>query len=472
MDQAKLIAELFERIKQLELRVVHLEHVEKENIVLRKENAVLRKENSVLRKKLTKYENPKNSSNSSVAPSKDENRPLKTKSLREQTGRKVGGQNGHEGSTLKMTDAADIIIDHIPDFCRKCGSDLQDQPYEISGKRQVIDIPIIQPQYTEHRVFERKCGCGHSTCSDFPANVKAAISYGSNTESLVGYLHCRQYLPFDRMREFFNTAYNLPISEGGIHELLKRLATKALPAYEMIKEKIASSKVVGSDETGLKINGQKCWVWTWQNDKATYIAPSDNRGFATIQSNFEDGFTNGVLVHDCWKSHFQTPAESHQICTAHLLRELNYFIEVHKDPWSTKLHRLILDSLTIKKEMNHEDYYRNHPPKMDIESRFSEILSQSVNEQLRDVITFQKRMVKYESYLFNFLRYPDVPPDNNGSERGIRNIKVKQKISGQFKSMTGAINFAILRSITDTAIKNGQNVLYALVTIARLKVTD
>jgi transposase len=465
MDQSKLIAELFERIKQLELRVVHLEHVEKENVVLRKEN-------TILRNKLAKYENPKNSSNSSIPPSRDENRPLKTKSLREQTGGVVGGQKGHEGSTLKMTDSPDVIIEYMPDFFCKCGSDLQDLPFELLGKRQVVDIPVIQPYYTEHRVFERKCGCGHSTCSDYPANVNSSISYGPNTESLIGYLHCRQYLPFNRMREFFNDTFNLPISEGGIHELLKRLATKALPAYDLIKEKIASSKVVGTDETGLKINGQKYWAWTWQNNKTTYIVPSDNRGFATIQSNFKDGFSKGILVHDCWKSHFQTPALNHQICVAHLLRELNYFIEVYKDPWSIKFHQLILESLSIKKKMKQEDYYKNHPPKIDIENRFKDLLDQAVNQDFKEVVTFHKRMAKYETYLFNFLRYPDVPPDNNGSERAIRNVKVKQKISGQFKSMSGAINFAVLRSITDTAIKNGQNVLNALFTIAKLKVTD
>jgi transposase len=230
--------------------------------------------------------------------------------------------------------------------------------------------------------------------------------------------------------------------------------------------------VVGTDETGLKINGQKCWTWTWQNDKLTYIAQSNNRGFDTIQSNFEDGFAKSVLVHDCWKSHFQTPAKNHQICTAHLLRELNYFIEVHKDPWAIKFHQLILDSLLIKYKMNHEDYYRNHPPKIDIENRFKNLLEQNVSEKLPDLVTFHKRMVKYKEYLFNFMRYTDVPPDNNGSERAIRNIKVKQKISGQFKSMIGAINLAIPRSITDTAIKNDQNVLQALFTIAGLRITD
>ncbi len=439
---------------------------------LEKEVSFLKKENTFLKERLAKYENPKNSHNSSIPPSKDENRPLKTKSLRKQTGAKVGGQKGHEGNTLKMTENPDVIIDHAPDYCLKCGSGLHNAPIEFIGRRQVVDIPVIKPQYVEHRIYRKPCKCGHSTCSDFPQNVNAAISYGANTQSLVGYLFSRQYIPFERMREFFNDAFSLPISEGGIHELLKRLANKATPAYDMIKEKIQASKVVGADETGAKINGKKHWVWTWQNDKLTYIAPSENRGFATIESNFENGFENAVLIHDCWKSHFQTPALDHQICTAHLLRELNYFIDAHKDPWATKFRQLLIDALEVKQKMKQVDYYKSHQPKTAIETRFNKLLEQNVNEKIAELVTFHKRITKYKDYLFKFLKYPDVPPDNNGSERAIRNVKVKQKISGQFKSFAGAMNFAILRSITDTAIKNGQNVLGALFTIATLRVTD
>ena len=465
MDQTALIEQLFAEIKELKARVMHLENVEKENVKLRKEN-------SLLKEKLSKYENPKNSRNSSIPPSKDENRPLKTKSLREQTGAKVGGQKGHEGNTLKMVENPDKTIDYIPEYCNECGSGLENSAIEFVGKRQVVDIPIIKPEYIEHRIYQKKCNCGHSTCASFPDNVNASISYGANTESLIGYLFSRQYMPFARMKEFLNDAFHLPISEGGVHELLNRLVAKASPAYEMIKEKILASRVVGSDETGARINGGKYWFWTWQNDKVTYIVPSDNRGFATIQSAFENGLVNAVLIHDCWKSHFQTPAENHQLCTAHLLREINYFIEAHKDPWAIKFRQLLLDSLEVKQKMKHEDYYQTHPPKNQIHTRFQNLLQQKMNENIKDLVSFHKRMVKYEDYLFNFLKYPDVPADNNGSERAIRNIKVKQKISGQFKSFQGAMNFATLRSITDTAIKNGQSVLAALFSIAGLRVTD
>ena len=132
----------------------------------------------------------------------------------------------------------------------------------------------------------------------------------------------------------------------------------------------------------------------------------------------------------------------------------------------------MIDSLVIKHKMQHEDYYKNHPPKDDILTSFSKLLSENINEKTKDLHAFFKRMAKYKDYVFSFLHYPDVPADNNGSERAIRNVTVKQKISGQFKSFEGAMNFAVLRSITDTAIKNGQNVLNALFMIAELEATD
>lgn len=95
-----------------------------------------------------------------------------------------------------------------------------------------------------------------------------------------------------------------------------------------------------------------------------------------------------------------------------------------------------------------------------------------MDDKIAELVTFHKRMAKYKDYFFNYLKHPDVPKYNNGSERAIKNIKVKQKIYGQFKSFAGAMNFALLRTFTDTAIKNEQNVLSSLYTVAELKATD
>ena len=453
LDKDILIQELFKRIDALEKRL-----------------AIVEAENKELKKRLAKYETPKNSNNSSIPPSKDENRP-KRKSLREKTGRKPGAQKGRKGNTLKMVEIPDHTEKHIPSYCGCCGSNLLSFPYEFVGKRQVFDIPEIKIKVTEHQVFKKVCTCGHENTCDFPPEANAPVSYGNNIESLVGYFHSRQYLPFMRMKELFNVVFHLPISEGGIHYLLNKLVKKAQPAYGMIKQKVQSNHKlpVGSDETGVKVCGEKHWAWTWQNEKATFITITDNRAHRSIEQTFENGFENAVLVHDCWKSHFNTNAISHQICISHLLRDLNYLTERYNHKWSRVCKTLFQSALDLKNHMNPADYYIHNPRRISIEKRLDRLLSIELPDKHKELISFRNRLVKYRNYIFSFLYHPKVPPDNNASERAIRNIKVKQKVSGQFKSPDGAYAFAVLRSITDTSLKNGQEVLSALKVIANLQ---
>ena len=239
----------------------------------------------VLERELARYKIRKDSNNSSLPPSKDENRPPRTSSLREKGGRKAGGQPGHDGKTLKMTDNPDEIIEHRACFCPECGKDVSGQPFEYFGKRQVIDIPVIKQIVTEHRVYRCTCTCGRVVESDFPVDVDSPIKYGKSIESLVGYLSVRQYLPFKRLQEMLSDIFALQVSEGGLHCLLNRLASKGVDAYEMIRQNVLSSGVIGTDETGVKINGKKHWFWTWQNNRATYIVASGNRGTTTINEN-------------------------------------------------------------------------------------------------------------------------------------------------------------------------------------------
>ncbi len=454
------------KIERLSKKVKELEYFEGEVKALRRENIGLKE-------KLAKYENPKNSNNSSVPPSKDENRPFKSKSLRKKTGRKPGGQKGHEGTTLEMVSDPNEIIDHAPEYCKCCGKDLTDTPGEFVGRKQVVDLPPIEPIVTEHRVYKKECDCGHVTMSSFPGDLKAPVSYGPMIESLTGYFHSRQYIPFLRMQELFRDIFSVPISEGGIHCLLNRLSIKALPHYHRIRDMIKDSSVVGTDETGGRLNGKKIWIWTWQNERLTWLRGTDNRGYRTIEENFPEGFKKAVFVHDCWKSHFQTDVQTHQLCTSHLLRELNYFKERYNNHrWPVRFSKLILDGIKLKEKLAPGDYYQPIKERTKLENRLEKLLAYEIDEKLKELVSFRKRMLKYKDYILYFLHHPKVPPDNNGSERAIRNVKVKQKISGQFKSWKGVENFMVLRSITDTTLKNDQNVLRALNLIAKLNPTD
>jgi len=181
-----------------------------------------------------------------------------------------------------------------------------------------------------------------------------------------------------------------------------------------------------------------------------------------------DGFPQAIFVHDCWRSHFDTNATRHQLCTSHLLRELKYFEERYKSLWATKFKQLLLDALKLKESLAPTDYLQPIFKRIDFENLLDELLVLGIPENMKEVVTFQKRMIKYRNYIFTFLYFHEVPPDNNASERAIRNIKVKQKVSGQFKTTNGAQTYAIIRSITDTCIKNSQNILTAFKTIANL----
>lgn len=442
---------------------------QKRILELEKEVASLKSLVQQLLQEIERLKHPKNSRNSSVPPSRDENRPFKTQSLRTSDGKKPGGQVGHEGSSLKMVNNPNFVIDHKPSFCKQCGNELSDTQTELIMCRQVVDIPPILPQYTEHRVFRTMCTCGHHTESSFPLGINAPISYGSNVEATIAYMHTRQYIPFERMSEYFSDVCNMPISQGSICDILERFAQKAAPAYQLIANKVEASEVVGSDETGAKVNGKKGWFWTWQNKLATFIVFSNNRGTATINTNFENGFENAVLVHDCWKSHFETNAKTHQLCTAHLLRELKYFEERYKSAWATAFKEMLCEALDLKKTLKPQDYCYPINQRTTLEIKLALLLQSSLPPKMEEIQTFQNRINRYEKYLFSFLYYPEVPPDNNASERAIRNIKVKQKVSGQFKTQRGAEIYAIVRSVTDTCIKNGQNILAAFLTIAKLQ---
>jgi transposase len=269
------------------------------------------------------------------------------------------------------------------------------------------------------------------------------------------------------MQELLQDIYGLPISEGSIFNIISRFVQKSEVAYEAIRKEIEESKVVGSDETGIYVNGEQHWGWTWQCKTATFITISPNRGSQTISNSFENGLPGTILVHDCWKPHFKSGTTGHQLCIAHLLRELKHFEERFDHSWATDFKELLVDALKLKKKLTRVQYFYPLKERDEIKKRLHLLLEEGIPPGMKDVTTFQNRMWRYREYLFTFLSHPDVPPDNNASERAIRNIKVKQKISGQFKSDFGAKCFAMIRSITDTCLKNDQNVLNALKIIAQ-----
>ncbi len=219
----------------------------------------------------------------------------------------------------------------------------------------------------------------------------------------------------------------------------------------------------------MKINGKKHWFRTWQNNRATYIAASENRGTTTINENMSGISKDAVLVHDCLRAHFQTPVGKHQLCTAHLERETKYLEERYKVDWPVRFRAMLKKAHKLKNQLTPSLYYYPDQLRSDLENELECLLKEPLDPKHKEMISFQKESIKYRDHVFTFLYHPDVPADNDSSERAIRNVKVKQKISGQFKILNAAENFAILGSIINTAIKNNQNVVGALSVISAYK---
>ena len=420
---------------------------------LQKEVFELRKENAELKARIHELEHPKNSNNSSIPPSKDENRPKKNQSLRKKSGKKSGGQKGHKGHTLDMISNPDKVVNYFPAICEECGKDLSTFESKLTEKRQLIELPQIRPICIEHQVHCKRCSCGHLNKSVFPADIKAPIQYGTNVENLVAYLNIGQYLPYKRISSMLGNLFNLPLSQGSIKNMITRFAEKLLPTYENIRKEIESATIVGSDETGAKLNGDKWWFWTWQNEKATYITASDNRAFRTVEDNFHKGFEKATLVSDRYGAHLKTKANAHQICISHLCRDVDYLIELTKSLAIKRLKLLLNDALLLKQQLLPEQYHQPNLVRNFIRKETFKLINADHGNEHKKVKAFFKQLSKYRNHIYEFLYNEHVPPDNNGSERAIRNVKVKQKVSTMFKTKQGINNYAIIRSVFDTCIK-------------------
>jgi transposase len=455
--QAGQIAALLSHIDKLET-IVENQAAQISKLIIRVDD---------LEKELAVYKNRKNSGNSHVPPAVDFGKPKRNESLREKGDKKAGGQQGHEGITLTFQAVPDQIIIHVPQYCPHCGEDLSGIPAIALNKRQVIDIPQPAAVCTEHQTFSKTCSCGHIARGEFPGNVNANIQYGGHIEALTAYLNVRQYMPFGRIQEFYSRIMGLEISQGGIAGLLQRFTAKALPVYQEIKNRIEKSTCLGTDETGAKINGKTHWFWTWQNQALTFIMQSQSRGYRTIAETFPGGLPEAVLVHDRWAPHFRCQVSHHQICLAHLFRDLNYIVQVHQSDWAESLKALLKQAIALNNQANHNGFQQSAVSALG--HTLAELLQLKLPDKDKLAVKLQKKLRKISQHILCFLYYENVPPDNNGSERAIRTMKVKQKVSGGFRSVNGANGFAVLRSVIDTTIKSRQDVFYALSLIANLR---
>lgn len=444
-----------------------IQSLEAENAFLRQEVEGLKEKVMLLLQRLESKSVKKDSHNSHNPPSQDKGGRRKvSKSLRRKSNRKSGGQSGHGGHTLETVRLADEVNELKSIYCQACGTALPEDQQVVS-RRQVVDIPPVQPVYTEYRQYGCRCPCcDHFQKASYPVGVHAPIQYGPGIEAYTAYLSVYQYLPYQRLALLFKDVFCLPLSQGSLHNMLERAAGKAEPIYQAIQKQIQQASYVGSDETGARVQGKNWWVWVWQNAKNTFLKASASRGSQTIDDTFADGLPKATVGSDRWAAQLKTASKAKQLCLAHLQRDLIYLEEQEQNLWATHCKTLLQDALKLGKraQQRGQPFHQQAVEAYQLEHRLNRLLIRAIDsEQFPQSSAFQKSMIKYRDCLLVFLYDLQVPPDNNGSERAIRNVKVKQKVSGQFK--TGQNTFCILRSVIDTLKKRDLDVFAYLTQI-------
>jgi len=393
--------------------------------------------------------------NSSVPPAS----ARKAKRQKAATGKKRGGKAGHPGKSRRRSKPEVVIECHL-DSCPDCDADLRDTEQKLVGRSQVIEIPPVQPVVVEAERYGCRCPqCHRFQSADYPAGLEPERVFGARLETIVTYLHQIHHLSYLRLQKVLGVLFGLLISVGALTNLVQRTAHRLEPAHQAIRDEIRQSQVVQSDETGARVDGHNHWQWVFVTDTATYHVISASRGSGIIQTVMDDAVPL-VWVSDLFSAQGKAKSTYRQICLAHQLRDLQYVIDAERSAWAYRLQQLFLRAQRLAKQRQHLPAHLYHRAVTHLEAETDTLLAFSLITS--EAQRLQRRYLKHRASLLVFLHHPQVPPDNNASERALRNSVIHRKVSGGFRSEAGAQAHAIVSSVADTARKRNQDVLAVL----------
>lgn len=425
----------------------------------------------------------KTSRNSSKPPSSD-GFVKRTKSLRVKSDNPSGGQAEHPGSTLDWSEEVDHVIEHRVSECQECGANLEAEPVAKQLLRQVYDIPPLKLEVTEHCVEVKCCPhCGEQNEGDFPSEATTVVQYGPRLKGVMVYLMEGQLLPSQRTCELLDEVLGAKVSEGTLYNVREQCFEHLEPITRQIETAILESEVVHFDETGMRVNGKLWWLHVACTSGLTYYFVHQKRGSEAMDEMGILPEFEGKAIHDGWKSYPGYDDCEHYLCNAHHLRELQLMVERYNQPWAFQMSLLLVTILRQVQTAQADGHTSLTQEQLQaFEARYQTLLEQgfAANPPLAPPPDAPKkrgrpkqspprnlllRLQSQQASVLGFMHEFAIPFDNNQAERDIRMMKLKQKISGCFRSEGGAHRFSRIRGYLSTLRKQGQRPLEALVAL-------
>jgi transposase len=434
----------------------HLSHAEKDALIraLWSQVQSLTARVAVLEAKLT--EPSKTPDNSSLPPSKGQkpNHPEKSKRIGPRK-----GSLGREGGGRPLACDLDETVTAKATACAHCQAALTEADQVLHGRYDKIDLPIVRPVVTRVERYAGHCTCcGGVTLAPVPVGLEQGSPFSVNILALAIYLRFTHAISYRRLSQLFMHLYALAISEGALDAMLRR----AKPCFDnevaAILARLRRARIVCSDETTVRIDGQTHWDWVFQNDQMVIHVIRNSRASAVVTETMA-GHRPTIWVSDLYGAQ-QGHADLWQVCLAHQLRDCKYAIEAGDTIFAPRMKALLLRAVVLARRRKGlaERTRRGYLRRLDHQLNAVMVLAPT-NPQGRRL---RKRYGKVRSHLFTFLEHPDAPPDNNGSERELRPTATYRKVTGGFRSHWGADLFAAVRSVVGTAARQGRDAYHAI----------
>ncbi len=417
------------------------------------------------------------SSNSSKPPSSDGLVKPAPKSLRGRSGRRPGRPSGQDGVTLVQVPNPDEVVRHVPAVCAGCGDSLAGAAEVRVVRRQVFDIPAPKLQVTEHQIVTVACRCGYHTAGRAPVEASAPVVYGRRIAAIGVYLLHGQFLSLGRTADALRELFGMPVAAGTVACWVRRCALGIIDrVLPVVADRIAAAPVACFDETGMRTGGRLSWLHSASTATDVLLAVHPRRGTAGMDAAGVLPRFAGVAVHDAWAPYDCYTTATHALCNAHALRELVYVsdtatgqtVELAEQAIRALrgLYRLVADARGEGVEPDRAVVAEQaHLLRSAVVLGAQATAARAGKLQAKHHALFVRLRDRRADYL-RFVTDPAVPFDNNAAEQTIRMPKLRVKVSGCMRTLTGAEHFAAIRSYTATAARHGIGMLDALIQAA------